>query len=47
MCGPLQGAILGAIVYEGLAETLEEAEKLVLAGKIDFKRTMNLVLSVP
>ncbi len=37
MCGPLQGAVLGAAVYEGLAETLEEAEKLVLDGKITFK----------
>jgi len=37
MCGPLQGAILGAVVYEGLAETLEDAEKLVLDGKIKFK----------
>lgn len=36
MCGPLKGAVLGAIVYEGLAESLEEAEKLVLAGKIKF-----------
>lgn len=36
MCGPLKGAIVGAIVYEDLAETLEEAEKLVLEGKIKF-----------
>jgi len=36
MCGPLKGAIVGAIVYEELAETLEEAEKLVLEGKIKF-----------
>lgn len=36
MCGPLQGAILGAIMYEGVADSLEEAEKLVLAGKIKF-----------
>lgn len=36
MCGPLQGAILGAIVYEGLAETIEEAKQLVLDGKINF-----------
>lgn len=37
MCGPLQGAILGAIVYEGLAETLEEAKELVLNKKVEFK----------
>jgi hypothetical protein len=37
MTGPLQGAVLGAIVYEGLADTLEDAEKLVLDDKINFK----------
>lgn len=36
MCGPLQGAVLGAIVYEGLADTLEKAKELVLANKIKF-----------
>ncbi len=34
MCGPLQGAIKGAVVYEGVASTLEDAEKLVLDGTI-------------
>lgn len=42
MCGPLQGAVLGAIVYEGLAKTLEEAEKLVLGGKVNFKTNHEL-----
>ncbi len=36
MCGPLKGAILGAVVYEGLADTLTDAEKIVEAGKIKF-----------
>lgn len=36
MCGPLQGAILGAIVYENLASTLEEAEELVHANVVNF-----------
>lgn len=36
MCGPLQGAVLGALIYEGVADSLEEAEKLVLAGKVRF-----------
>lgn len=36
MCGPLKGAILGAMMYEGVASSLEEAEQLVLAGKIKF-----------
>jgi hypothetical protein len=34
MCGPLQGAILGGIVYEGVAKSLVEAEQLVKSGKI-------------
>ena len=42
MTGPLQGAVLGAVVYEGLADTLEEAEKLVLDGKINFKPNHSL-----
>lgn len=37
MSGPLRGAVLGAIVYEGLADSLESAEQLVLADKVDFK----------
>jgi hypothetical protein len=36
MCGPLQGAILGAVVYEGVANNLDEALQLVLLGKIKF-----------
>lgn len=36
MCGPMKGAILGAIVYEQLASNLDEAEKLVQKGKIKF-----------
>lgn len=34
MNGPMQGAILGAVVFEGLADNLEEARKVVEAGKI-------------
>lgn len=36
MCGPLKGAILGAIIYEGNATTLEEAQKLIDLDKIKF-----------
>lgn len=32
--GPLRGALLGAIVYEGLAESIEAAERLAAAGRI-------------
>jgi hypothetical protein len=34
MCGPQQGAICGAILYEGWADTLEGAEKLAASGKV-------------
>lgn len=37
MCGPMKGAILGAIRFEGLAKTEAEAEELVRAGKIDLR----------
>ena len=36
MCGPMQGAIMGAAVYEGMASTLEEAAKMAASGKIHF-----------
>jgi hypothetical protein len=34
MCGPQQGAIIGAIFYEGWAPSLEAAEKLAASGEI-------------
>jgi len=34
MCGPQQGAITGAILYEGWADSLEAAEKLAAGGQI-------------
>jgi len=33
-CGPLKGAILGALLWEGKAKNEEEATKLMLEGKI-------------
>lgn len=36
MCGPMQGAIMGAAVYEGMASTLEEAAEMAASGKIHF-----------
>lgn len=36
MNGPMRGAITGAIVFEGLAENLEEAEKVAASGEIEF-----------
>lgn len=36
MCGPTRGAIMGALIYEGLATTPEEAEKLASSGEIEY-----------
>ena len=37
MCGPVKGAVMGAMVYEGLANDIEEAEKLAGSGQIRFE----------
>jgi len=37
MCGPVQGAILGAILYEQWADTLEQAETLIQQGEVSFE----------
>ncbi|RKX87283.1 MAG: hypothetical protein DRP58_03095, partial [Spirochaetes bacterium] len=37
MSGPTRGAVIGGLVYEGLAKTFEEAEKLAASGEIDFE----------
>lgn len=37
MCGPLKGAITGAIRFEGLANSEAEAEKLASSGRITFR----------
>jgi hypothetical protein len=36
MCGPTRGAVMGALVYEGLAESPEEAAVLAASGEIAF-----------
>lgn len=36
MCGAMQGAVTGALVFEGLAKTLEEADQLARSGAIEF-----------
>ncbi|HEX5840020.1 MAG TPA: DUF1116 domain-containing protein [Anaerolineales bacterium] len=36
MCGPMQGAIVGAIVYEGWAENQDHARDLAASGEIAF-----------
>jgi hypothetical protein len=37
MCGPLRGAVIGGLIYEGLAATRAEAEKLAASGAITFE----------
>jgi hypothetical protein len=41
MCGPMQGGILGALLYEKRAATLEEARKLCDSGAIRFEPCHN------
>ncbi len=37
MCGPMQGAVLGAVVLEGWADSVDAAARLVEAGGIDLE----------
>jgi succinyl-CoA synthetase alpha subunit len=37
MCGPMRGAVIGGLMYEGLADSPEEAEKLAGSGEISFE----------
>jgi hypothetical protein len=36
MSGPLRGAVIGALIFEGLAEDSEQAEMLVIDGGVEF-----------
>jgi hypothetical protein len=36
MCGPMRGAIMGALVYEGLAEAPKKAAEMAAAGEVEF-----------
>lgn len=36
MCGPMKGAVMGGLIYEGLAKDMKEAEELAGSGKITF-----------
>ncbi len=36
MCGPQRGAVMGALIYEGLAKDEKEAEALAASGEIEF-----------
>ncbi len=37
MCGPLRGAVIGGLIYEGLAKDQSGAERLAASGEIDFE----------
>ncbi|HRX58979.1 MAG TPA: DUF1116 domain-containing protein, partial [Eubacteriales bacterium] len=37
MCGPQRGAVMGGLIYEGLAKDLKEAEALAASGEIKFE----------
>ena len=36
MCGPMHGAMVGAVLYEGWAKTPEQAQKMLARGDIEF-----------
>jgi hypothetical protein len=36
MSGPLKGAIIGGLIYEGMASSREEAEAIIARGEIEF-----------
>ena len=36
MCGPTRGAIMGALIYEGMADNEKEAEEMAVSGDIEF-----------
>ena len=37
MCGPMKGAVIGGLLFEGLAKNREEAEELAASGEITFE----------
>ncbi len=36
MCGPMRGAVIGALIYEGKVSNEDEAQKLAASGAIEF-----------
>jgi hypothetical protein len=36
MCGPMRGAVLGALMYEGIAADEKSAEKIAASGEIEY-----------
>ncbi len=36
MCGPMHGAMIGAVLYEGWAQTPQQAQQMLAGGEIEF-----------
>ncbi len=36
MCGPTRGAIMGGLIYEGIARDIDDAEKIASSGEIEY-----------
>lgn len=36
MCGPQRGAVMGALIYEGIARDEQEAQKIAASGEIEY-----------
>lgn len=36
MCGPMRGAVIGALIYEGLAKDEKQAEEIASSGEIEY-----------
>jgi hypothetical protein len=36
MCGPTRGAVMGALIYEGIAQDEAEAERIAASGEIEY-----------
>jgi len=41
MCGPMKGAVIGALMFEGMATDADEAKELAASGKIRFSPCHN------
>jgi len=47
MSGPMKGAMIGALIFEGKAKNAEEAEKMLASGKIEFSPCNDHMCSGP
>ena len=45
MCGPMRGAVIGALLYEGRATTAEEAARFSAQARSNFHLATNMVRS--